>query len=45
MQNSQVLPVINYTKEYERNVVLDVFALAAMKNIVQEATSYIENNM
>lgn len=44
-QDCQILPVANYVQGTTQNMTQDVLALLALNNIVQEAMSYIENEL
>lgn len=44
-QDCQILPVANYVRGTTQNMTQDVLALLALNNTVQEAMSYIENEM
>lgn len=44
-QDCQILPVANYVRGTTQNMTQDVLALLALNNIVQEAMSYIENEL
>lgn len=44
-QDCQILPIANYVRGTTQNITQDVLALLALDNIVQEALSYIENEI
>ncbi|XP_078339685.1 interferon-induced protein 44-like isoform X2 [Crassostrea virginica] len=45
LQDNQILPVANYVSGINQDVNRDVLALQAAKNILQEANSFIADNM
>lgn len=45
LHDCQVLPIANYVQGTTQNITQDVLALLAINNIVQEAISYIENEI
>lgn len=45
VHDCQVLPIANYVQGTTQNITQDVLALLAINNIVQEAISYIENEI
>lgn len=45
LDDCQVLPIANYVRGTTQNITQDVLALLAINNIVQEAISYIENEI
>lgn len=45
VQDCQILPIANYVNEFKQNDTQDVLALLAMNNIIQEALTYIKNEI
>lgn len=45
LQDCQILPIANYVNGMEQNITQDVLALLTIDNILQEAISYIQNEI
>lgn len=45
LHDSQILPIANYVKGTTKNVNQDILTLQAVENILNEAVSYIENQI
>lgn len=45
LHDSQILPIANYVKGTTQNVNQDILTLQAVENILNEAVSYIENQI
>lgn len=45
LQDIQVLPVANYVNGITQNIPQDILALQAIENVLNEAISYVENEI